>query len=607
MREMIDKIRIEASNKEEALSIAKARFSDIMNRDINVEELTLSLIKNKKGFLGIGSKKVYEAFFKKKKDEIFLENLEEINIDGDYKIRVSDDGIYVKIISPEGSGEPVYFLELKKELLKKEFIEVDYELIQWAIREANEEWIKIAPRKAELDRDGEIKLEIFDNKMKANISYYPELGGKKLSYKDIKEILKLNGVVFGIKEEKINLILKENEVRENVLIAEGKEAIPGKDAQFIYHFDANKESIGTKRADGSIDFYDLGLINSVKPGDLLVSKKDPEPGKPGITVTGEEVLPSSPKDKSLPVGKNVEAKDDYSLISSIAGQVIMEGNKVHVLPIYEISSNVDLSTGNIDFNGNVLIKGDVMEGFKIKAAGNVEVKGHVFAADIDSGGEVLIAKGFIGKNKSHVNAIGDVKIKFVENAFIKSEKNIIISDAIMHSQLTAGEKIEVKGNKGLLVGGVCRAGKEIEANIIGSALATQTLLEVGLDPDIKRRFNELEVSVKQNQINLNKSNKAINILEKIKNKGNLPQKKEIMYYKFLKTSKKLEKLIQEQREEYDILEEKLNIGGHGRIKANDRVYSGVKLIVGKSQYAVQDVLHHLSFIEEDGEVRQISL
>lgn len=90
------------------------------------------------------------------------------------------------------------------------------------------------------------------------------------------------------------------------MIAEGIPAVPGTDAEIIYHFESKKDSVGTQREDGSIDFYNLGLITNVNAGQVLVTKKDPVPGTTGRTVTGEVINPPEPRNKELPGGKNVE-------------------------------------------------------------------------------------------------------------------------------------------------------------------------------------------------------------------------------------------------------------------------------------------------------------
>ncbi|MFW5991822.1 MAG: DUF342 domain-containing protein [Halanaerobiaceae bacterium] len=608
-------LKIEAANEKKALSRAKEKMRDGTDMDIDEGNLAIKLVNKKKGFLGFGREiNVYEITYNDKgvstSEEEFLDvAVDSISIDGEFKLKVVDEGIFLKVKAPQGDGKMVSLREVKKALDDKEIVEVDMQQVQEILKKADNEWGLIAPRKPELDRDAEITVDISKDKLKALISYTPALGGKKADMEEFLNTLQEAGVEYGINRDKLKQIIEKRQPVESSLVAEGDPPQPGKDAELIYHFEQNTDSIGTKREDGSIDFYNLGRITNVQPGDVLVTKEDPEPGLPGKGVTGEELPPPDPQNKNLPCGKNTEIKDEKTLVAGIAGQVVVdERNRVQVLPVHKINGDVDLGTGNIDFVGNVIVQGNVTEGFKIRADGNVEIRGHVSVADIEAGGDVVIKQGFIGKNKCEIKARGNVQVKFVENGIIKAEKSIEVVDAVMHSKLTAGDSITVTGKKGLLVGGVTRARSNIEANLIGSSLATITKLEVGLDPELKSRTNTLEEEIKKANKNLLKTEKGINILEKMKKQQNgLPEKKMIMYYQLKKTREQLEISIEEKREELYNLESKLETAESGYIQANKKVFPGVKMIIGKSQKNIHNELERARFVEQKGEIIQLSV
>lgn len=606
-------MQVEARTKKEALAKAREELAEKGKENIDSNNFSVKLIKERKGWLGFGNKdNIYEVNYEQvedvnEDDERFLEMASDsIQVDGDFEFKINEAGVFIRIISPKGKGDPLHYQTLKSALEKKGIVEIDWDVVQEAVHDAEEEWVEIAPRKPELDSDAEAEVEISKDKLRAFLNYISAQGGKKLFFEDLLQILHEAGVTYGIQKDKLRDIVKFNEEQHDVLVARGKEPVPPQDGQLIYHFEEKQESIGTKREDGSMDFYDLGLINNVQEGDLLVTGEAPQPGQPGKGVDGKEIEPEEPKDYQLPSGKNVVEKDG-TLVAEITGQVVKDGNKVNVLPIHQINGNVDLSTGNIDFVGNVEVKGDITEGFEVKAEGNVEVKGNVSAGTIKSGGEVVVHKGFVGKDKGCIEAQGDVRIKFVENGTITTAGSIIVNDAIMHSQLNAGNKITVVEKKGLLVGGRCRAGQKIEANIIGSSLATTTRLEAGINPDLKKRMTELKEDLEEEQQNMLKTKKALGILKKIKQKKKLPRNKEKMYHNLLSTREKLQKSIEEQERELEELKEKAERLSQGRITVHSKIFPGTKIIIGSSQFNVREELRHSSFIEEEGEVRQLSL
>jgi len=548
-------LKFEAKNKNEAISLAREQWKDSLGDKFKESNISVSLDQEKKGFLGLGSKKkIYKVVYSdtiSKSEEDFLDiAVDTISVDGSFQIKVVDDGVYLKVLKPQGEGKIADYSDIKSELDKKEIVEVDLQKIREIVVKGEDEWGLIAPRKPELDRDAEVTVTITDDKLKAFVNYIPALGGRKLSKEGFKNIIMENDVVYNIDDEKIAQLVDKRTQVESVLIAEGIPPVPGKDASLTYHFEKKMDSIGTKREDGSMDFYDLGLITNVNPGDVLVTKNNSEPGTAGKGVTGEEIPPPKAKDIKLPKGKNTEIKDENTLIAKIAGQVVIdERERIQVLPVHEVRGDVDLSTGNIDFIGNVVITGDVTEGFSIKAAGNVEVRGNVSIADIEADGDVIIQHGFIGKNKSKIIAKGNVKALFVENAYIKAGKDIIIGDASMHSQLISGNNIQATEKKGLLVGGVAKARSKIEANIIGSSLATTTKLDAGVDPELKLKIKKTEEEINKAKINLVKAIKAIKILEKYKEQNDgLPEEKVLMLYQLKKTEQQLNSSIENNEE-----------------------------------------------------------
>lgn len=604
--------RIEASNEEEAVKKARKKLEAELDMKLETEQLEAELVEEKKKLFGLKKKKIYEVTLKDEKilsetEEGFLDiAVETISIDGKFSIKIDDDGIFLKVKPAQGEGKDVRYPKIKSALEEKEIVEVDWQAVQEILGAKENEWGLIAPRKPELDRDGEIQVEISDDKLKAFINYVPALGGSKLSQEDVKNILNEQGITYGIKKNKIKKILEDGNSVDSVLIAEGDPPEAGEDAQLVYHVEEKSDSTGTKREDGSIDFYNLGLILNVQPGDVLVTKKDSIPGQPGKAVTGEEVSAPEPEDKKLPRGKNARQKDEHTVVADIAGQVVFEENRVNVLPIYEENGDVDLSTGNIDFVGNVCIRGDITEGFVVKAEGNVEVFGHVSIGDIKAGGDVLIHKGFVGKHKAKITAGGSVKVKFVENAEIKAGENIEVTDAVMHSKLTAGNSIDITTSKGLLVGGTTKARKKIEANIIGSNLATTTQLEVGIDPELKAKIKQLDEEIKEAKNNLLKTTKALKILEKLKKHNDgFPEEKVVMYYQLQETREDLNNNIDDKQAKLMDLESKLDIVEQGYIVAKRKIYPGVKIIIGKSQLNVHNHMNKSKFVEEDGEVKQL--
>lgn len=607
-----EKLQVEAKDDKTAIKKARKHWQKEGRQMLDDSRINVKLKEERSGFLGIIDKdNIYEVTLEIDETAELEEELAaiegDLELDGDFEINFAEDGVKLKITPPSEKGRAINYNEIKESLKELEIEEVDWPAIQEELEDPSEEWVNIAPRKPELDRDYSLDLSLKKDGLEAYLSYQPALGGEELTENKIEQFLQEKGIVYGIKKDKYHDLLDCEEEVSEFLIAEGKQPEPGHDGELIYHFEFDKDKVGIEREDGTIDFRNLDLINNVKKGEVLVTKKEPEPGTPGKKVTGEEISPPKPKKVELPRGKNTEVDED-KLVAKIEGQVVKERKKVSVLPIHEVQGDVDFSTGNIDFVGNVLVKGDVQEGFEVVAEGNIEIKGKVSGAHVKAGGEVIIHKGFIGKDKGQVEAKGDIKIKFVENGNVVGRSDVYVDDAIMHSKIEAGNSIFLGKGKGLIVGGKCRATKIIEAKVIGSTLATTTLVEVGIDPETKEKIANLKEELQKCQENKTKAKKALELLKKLKEqKGKLPESKELMYYRLQKTAKNMNEEIEEKEALLEELKEKSSRSREGKIKVKDRVYPGVNISIGSSKFIVHDELRTTAFVEEAGEVVQAPL
>ena len=108
----------------------------------------------------------------------------------------------------------------------------------------------------------------------------------------------------------------------------------------------------------------------------------------------------------------------------MGGKITELNNRVNIFQVHELFGDVDLTTGNIEFNGDVIIHGNVMEGMSIRATGTVTVDKVVEAAYIDGKKGVILRGGVLGKNGSKVRSKGNITAQFFEYADVKTEGDI---------------------------------------------------------------------------------------------------------------------------------------------------------------------------------------
>ena len=258
-------------------------------------------------------------------------------------------------------------------------------------------------------------------------------------------------------------------------------------------------------AAGEVDYYKLRRIDSVQEGDLLARFTPPSPGRPGCTVTGDKLPETGGKPAKIRLGDNVVlSQDGTEVYSTISGQIHYENDVISVKPIHVIDGDVDFSTGNLEFVGDLTVRGNVLDGFELRAGANVTVEGTVGASKVYAGGDVNVARGVFGKERGLIRADGDVIVTFLQNAKVYAGGDLNVGNQILNSNAYARGKVNVKTGKGIIVGGRVQAGKGIEAKVIGSDLGTRTEVVSGIDWKVEESLKRLRRQVERHEENLAK-------------------------------------------------------------------------------------------------------
>jgi uncharacterized protein (DUF342 family) len=345
-------------------------------------------------------------------------------------------------------------------------------------------------------RDGYCKIMCSLDLMEAFMVIEKPLGdGKWPTIEDAVAALKMQDIKYGLIQEAIVNCLDRRKTVE-VLIAKGKPPVPGKDTQLksLYELsDLKKIYLDSlvENENGRVDYHNVKSFEVVMDGQVIGEKILPTEGEDGINVLGKTVKAEPGKERPIKLGKNTRwDQEEIRILATMNGKPTMVNNAISVLPVHEVRGDIDFKTGNINFPGNLIIHGNVTNGFIVNAEGEIVIMGDVDASDITAGGKLSIRGTVQGMDKSVLNCGGDLTVKTINRATVNSKGNINVKEAIMYSQITAGKKIFVEGGKGWIVGGKVCAGESIAARIIGSKLGAATELEVGVnirpsnDPEI---------------------------------------------------------------------------------------------------------------------------
>jgi uncharacterized protein (DUF342 family) len=452
-----------------------------------------------------------------------------------------------------------------------------------------------------------LELRITKDQLTAYLLFKPSSSDSILTKTELLEFIKQNGIDYGLQDNIIDSFIQspQNFVGEEFAIAIGVEPIKGEDSYLEMVYQQSKNKKPKENEDGSVDFYSITEISNVEKGQLLAKKIPPTAGTSGRTVTNLELPTKDGRDFPIKAGKNVVVDGETQAIYSlIAGQVsITENGKVNVFPIYEVNGDLDFEIGNIDFIGNVIIRGSVPSGFKINAKGDIRITGGVEGAELEAGGSIHIQSGITAQHKGFVKAGKDVNTSFIVNGVVQAQENIKVSQSIMHSQITAGGNIECGGPKGLIVGGVLQAGNSLLCRTIGNSMTTPTAIEVGSNPKLSNRLKEIKLEINELDSTLTKTVQALQVLDlQTRQLGKLSPEKKGLQIKLENSKLQIEKKQKELKGEKADIEEELQEEVKSCIEVTGIIYPGTKLVFGKYIKYIKDNQQRIRYILDQREI-----
>jgi hypothetical protein len=215
-----------------------------------------------------------------------------------------------------------------------------------------------------------------------------------LTWDELLQEVSVKGIKYGIDWEKCSNAVTSCDVGE-IVIAQGIPAKPGKDGHVELLFTSNPKTPIVSEEDETVDFRKRYIFTSVEAGEILAIKHPPEPGSSGTSVTGDIIMPSIPCDAILCAGEGaVLTEDGKRVVAARSGRpaVSSRHNTVKVGVVTELvhTGDVDLSSGNIVFKGDILILGNVTESMLVESCQNIRIKGLVSCAKVQATRSILV-------------------------------------------------------------------------------------------------------------------------------------------------------------------------------------------------------------------------
>ncbi|SFM31839.1 hypothetical protein SAMN04487943_11347 [Gracilibacillus orientalis] len=440
-----------------------------------------------------------------------------------------------------------------------------------------------------------IDINISKNRLVATLYVKDPDAAEDITEEDVLELLSSYDIIFGV----MNLAKSDwkQELIENneLVIAEGKKPENGTDGKLVVKQSTDRSLAEEEKK----NFRDITRIPMVAENDILAQLILPTDGEPGIDIFNESLKQKKGKHYKCKPGENVSFDEaENTFIATSNGQLSVSAQVINVYPLYEINGDLTLETGNIEFNGSVMIKGNVPTGFSVTANGDVTVYGIVEASYINAGGNILIREGIAGMERAVVTAGANIEVGYINQAEVTAGNDLKVKKSIMHSHCVTQQNIFCAN--GSIIGGSCSAGKVIEVKNVGNLANSKTELAFGIS---KKRLDSVS-DLKKEQKELKDNQHKLRMLgDQLKQKkdavGELPTKERIM---LLKQWNMLEKTTEKlQIVENELNELQFEIGNHDGMKlmVNGKAYEHVVLMFGKYKRVLhQEHQYFQAYLEE---------
>ncbi len=525
-----------------------------------------------------------------------------------FKPVIENDDLYLEIIPAMEGGKNLDTKEVISYLGNQGYFDFDMRELNRAAASTEVERLYVGKRMGRVF-DEVIELSLSLDNMLVRCKFYPAAdGGKAITREAVQNALDHEKIVYGVDEAMIQRLLKNREYCTEYLIGKGTPPTIGKDAKIEYYFSTRKSLKPKHNEDGSVNYHDLNIISKVEKDQLIARLIPAVPGEPGRDLLGGELKPKEVHNVKLSYANNIRISENGTeLYSEVTGHASLVQGKVFVSGVYEVPADVDNSIGDINYPGNVSVKGNVKSGFIIHANGDIIVEGVVEGAQLYAGGQIILKRGIHGMGKGLLSAKSNIVSKFLEGATVKSG-GYIETESIIQSNVSANSEVIVSGGKGLIRGGQVRVSNKVSARVIGSTMGIATHIEVGVEPKKLERFSELQQEAKE----IGKKIEAIrpilvNYSEKLK--AGVAIAPEKMHY--LKTQAIALKTLQKQfapvNEEINRLRMEFIEAGRAKVEVQDVIYPGVTIKMSELSLTTKRERKYCQFIKADGEIKVTNL
>jgi len=448
-------------------------------------------------------------------------------------------------------------------------------------------------------KNAHLRISIAEDNMSAMAHIFCAYGGTHVSANQIVKAAQESEVTFGFDKKAIVALTAKASKGEpggelEGVIALGKEPVQGINAKFEQLVQCFKDRVLKPQVKNdstdAVNMRDLGVLVSVKPGDELMKKIPMTRGQKGTNVIGEviEAIDGSDYELVAGTGSEISPKNPNLLLATIAGLPRKLENGMAVEDIFEVP-RVDVTTGNIDYEGSIVVNGDVGEGMVVKAQGDVNITGYVDNATVIAKGDVFIGKAAIGKQieggkdsvySTTIKATGQVFIRHAQYVDIHCGNLLTVDKQLLHSRVTAKSVLigTEENPNGKIIGGHLSLIEKLQVGVLGAPAGSHSVIELNqLFDKIVAKCNDLRAKVDEQKTIMEDIKSAVEHIKELPNS----EDKKVLLTESIQSFDKHKKIVAHLTAKIKALETKQKaLFTESRIEVKERIYPGIDIQVG---------------------------
>ena len=341
--------------------------------------------------------------------------------------------------------------------------------------------------------------------------------------------------------------------------------------------------------DGEQGLYSANAVVIVEKDAAIGRIVDPQPAHDGKDVRGKTIkLDRSLRTNPLPltIDDTIRRSEDdaLDLISNRRGRVVQTGQQLSIVEVLEIDGSVDHETGNVETALAVFVGDRVVDGSSVTAGGSVTVGSAVEAANITSGGDVVVRRGILGQSKGWVRAEGSITARDASEANLAAGQDLKVGKQLMNSFGCLGGQLIAPTAS--LIGGRLFAGGCVEIHDIGSEANVVTRLVVGVVAHAVHELAELADRIKQTKTMAERMRALLQPLLDAANP--LDEKRRDLVTAYLSLAEKAEARVRDDDARREKLHEQLYTETVPSIQVLGTIYGGVTIQLGNRETVFRD-------------------